>query len=251
MIPKIIHYCWLSNDPIPTSLQEYMKSWKKFLPDYDFILWNFNRFNKDSSIWVQEAFEKKKYAFAADYIRLYAVYNYGGFYLDMDVEILKPFDNLLNLKTAVCWQDKQDGFEAACFGAEKGSSWIKECLDYYKNRRFILSDGKLDLKPLPNIMEDTLRTKDYLIENSSSIEDCLKKEKDNALAVLPNTFFSPKSYQTGVITKTEQTYSIHHFAASWVNKYDNQPLIAKIWMFLHLPNTDIRKKIFQILKAKK
>ena len=242
MIPKIIHYCWLSNDPIPNSLQEYMKSWEKFLPNYEFMLWNFDRFDKNSSVWVQEAFKKKKYAFAADYIRLYAVYNYGGFYLDMDVEILKPFDDFLNLKSAVCWQNGQDGFEAACFGAEKGSPWIKACLDYYKNRHFILPDGKIDLKPLPNIMEDTLRTKGYSIESASSIEECFEKEK--TLMVLPNTFFSPKSYQTGVITKTKQTFSIHHFAASWVNKYDNLPLYAKIWQFLHLPNTNIRNRFF-------
>lgn len=220
-----------------------MKSWKKFLPDYEFMLWNFDRFDKDSSVWVQEAFEKKKYAFAADFIRLYAVYNYGGFYFDMDVEVLRPLDDLLNLKSAVCWQDGQDGFEAACFGAEKGSSWIKECLDYYKNRHFVLPDGKIDIKPLPNIMEDTLRLNSYSIENTTSIEECLKKEKKEALTVLPNTFFSPKSYRTGLITKTEQTYTIHHFAASWVNKYDNLPLYAKIWQFLHLPNTNIRSKI--------
>ena len=96
MIPKIIHYCWLSDDPVPETLQGYMKSWKEKLPDYEFILWNFNRFDKSSSIWVSQAFDNKKYAFAADYIRLYAVYNYGGIYMDMDIEVLKSFDDLLN-----------------------------------------------------------------------------------------------------------------------------------------------------------
>ena len=75
MIPKIIHYCWLSNDPIPKDLQKYMKTWKEKLPDYEFMLWDFNRFNINSSIWVKQAFEAKKYAFACDYIRLYAVYH--------------------------------------------------------------------------------------------------------------------------------------------------------------------------------
>lgn len=96
MIPKIIHYCWLSNDPIPEKLQEYMKSWKEKLPDYEFKLWNFDCFDINSSQWVKEAFEAKKYAFAADYIRLYAVYNYGGIYMDMDVEVIKSFNPLLN-----------------------------------------------------------------------------------------------------------------------------------------------------------
>ena len=87
MISKIIHYCWLSNDPIPADLQKCMESWKKYLPDYEFMLWNFERFPKSQSKWVSDAFDNKKYAFAADYIRLYALYNYGGIYLDMDVEI--------------------------------------------------------------------------------------------------------------------------------------------------------------------
>lgn len=244
MIPKIIHYCWLSNDPIPTSLQEYMKSWKKFLPDYEFMLWNFDRFNKESSTWVQEAFKRKKYAFAADYIRLYAVYNYGGFYLDMDVEVIKPFDNLLNLKSAICWQDKQNGFEAACFGAEKHSSWLKECLEYYHNRNFIQPNGKMDIKPLPRIMEDTLRNNGYDIRSVQSISEALFSSHEKEIAILPNSFFSPKSYITGIIESTADTYSIHHFAASWVNKYDNLPWYAKIWKFMHLPDTNIRGRLF-------
>ena len=76
MIPKIIHWCWLSDDPIPASLQKCMDSWKVYLPDYEFIHWNFQRFPKGKSKWVDEAFANKKYAFAADYIRLYALYNY-------------------------------------------------------------------------------------------------------------------------------------------------------------------------------
>jgi mannosyltransferase OCH1-like enzyme len=74
-----------------------MDSWKKHLPDYEFMWWNFERFDKNSSLWVKQAFESKKYAFAADYIRLHALYNYGGIYLDTDVEVLKSFDDLLDL----------------------------------------------------------------------------------------------------------------------------------------------------------
>lgn len=261
MIPKIIHYCWLSNDPIPESLQTYMKSWKQHLPDYEFMLWNFDRFNKDQSIWVQEAFEKKKYAFAADYIRLYAVYKYGGFYLDMDVEVLKSFDDFLSLKSAICWQDGHDGFEAACFGAEKGVPWLKTCLDYYQNKHFINSKNKMELRPLPSIMEDTLKENGYIIESVSSIKDALSCDAKNLIAVLPNCFFSPKSYQTGKINKTEQTHAIHHFTASWVNPYDNKsffgkilvffhiPPIGKIWHCLHLPNTNIRKHLLKKTKT--
>ena len=98
MIPKIIHYCWLSGDEIPEKLQLCMASWKKFLPEYEFMLWDLDRFDINQILWTKQAFESKKYAFAADYIRLYAIYTYGGIYLDMDVEVLKSFNPLLNRK---------------------------------------------------------------------------------------------------------------------------------------------------------
>lgn len=90
MIPKIIHYCWLSNDPLPSNFIKYLNGWKQLMPDYEFMLWNFDRFDKNSSNWVKEAFDNKKYAFAADYIRLYALYNYGGIYLDLAFPPITP-----------------------------------------------------------------------------------------------------------------------------------------------------------------
>ena len=122
MIPKIIHYCWLSNDPIPDDLKTCMNSWKKYLPDYEFMLWNFERFPKEKSKWVSDAFDNKKYAFAADYIRIYALYHYGGFYLDMDVEVVKPFDPYLGLATMIGYENsKAKGLEVAAFGVERYS----------------------------------------------------------------------------------------------------------------------------------
>lgn len=119
MIPKIIHYCWLSKDPIPKDMQMFIDGWYEKLPDYEFMLWDFNRFDIHSSQWVKEAFSKKKYAFAADYIRLYALYNYGGIYMDMDVEVLKSFDPFLKLKTMICFENSKQGLEMATFGVEK------------------------------------------------------------------------------------------------------------------------------------
>ena len=127
MIPKLIHYCWLSNDPVPESLQRYMDSWKRVLPDYEFVLWNFDNFDKSTSLWVRQAFDNKKYAFAADYIRLYALYNYGGFYLDMDVEVLRSYNEFLQLREVICFENSKDNrLEVAAFGVEKG----RECQGY-------------------------------------------------------------------------------------------------------------------------
>ena len=87
-----------------------MDSWTRVLPDYDIIKWDFSKFNKSSSLWVSQAFDNKKYAFAADYIRLYAIYHYGGIYLDSDVEVLKSFDDYLNLTTMIGWQYEWDKY---------------------------------------------------------------------------------------------------------------------------------------------
>ena len=116
-IPKIIHYCWLSENPVPEDMLRYMATWKEHLSDYEFIKWDFNRFDINSSVWVKEAFENKKYAFAADYIRFYALYHMGGIYLDSDVEVLKSFDDLLDLPYFV-GAEKAQTPEAAVIGAE-------------------------------------------------------------------------------------------------------------------------------------
>lgn len=210
MIPKIIHYCWLSNDEIPEDMQQYINGWKKLLPDYKFIKWNFDIFDKGSCPWVSEAFDAKKYAFAADYIRLYAVYNYGGIYMDMDIEVVKPFDDLLDTDVMIAYENNRKyGLEAGCFGAEKNNTFIKKCLDYYNGKHFSLEQNSTDsLTPLPMIMQKVLDDSDYKF----SIRNC--------------DSFTAKSFDTGKIMRTENTYAIHHFAGSW--KTDEEKRIVAL-----------------------
>lgn len=211
MIPKIIHYCWLSGDSFPEKISYCINSWKKVLPDYELMLWDLNRFDLNKSAWVKQAYQEKKYAFAADYIRLYAVYNYGGIYLDSDVEVIKRFDDLLNLPYFIGYENENNGdLEAAIFGAEKGQKWVSDCLSYYKDRYFITEAG-LDMTPLPGIMNRII---------SQNSEKILSKFDFNPLSekiqILPKTYFSPKNGTTGELTfLTADTYTIHHYAASW------------------------------------
>ena len=197
MIPKIIHYCWLSNDPIPEEFQKYIESWKRHLIGYEFKLWTFDIFDKGSSLWVSQAFDAKKYAFATDFIRLYAVYHYGGIYMDMDIEVLKSFDDLLDRDLFFGYESPTlQWLEAGCFGTTKENSFIGECLKYYDNRPFIKEDGNYDMLPLPQIITPIYK-KIVKIEPFSF------------------DYFTAKSLQTGEITTTKNTYTIHHFAASW------------------------------------
>lgn len=227
-IPKIIHYCWLSNDPVPQQLQSYMETWHKLMPDYEFIKWDFTRFDKASSVWVSEAFDNKKYAFAADYIRMYALYNMGGIYMDMDVEVLKPFDDLLGRKYFLCNERGSMCPEVATFGVEKGCEWIRIMLEYYKDRHFILPDGSFDILPLPQLFKNVLESKGYrfeTMENKAKSQN--NPDEDKVIYLEPYQLFSPKSYVTGEIEVSKATYSIHRFADSWKPWYERME--RKFW----------------------
>lgn len=216
MIPKIIHFCWLSKDSYPKLINDCINSWKKNLPDYEFILWDTNRININSNIWLKQAFENKKYAFAADYIRFYALYHYGGIYLDADVEVLRSFNDLLYRREFI-GEEASGDIEAAIVGAEKNLPWIKQCLAYYDNRPFIKNDGSLDMKPVPIIVKKVL-------ENYKDVQ------------VLPYQYFSPKNYYIQKIQVSPKTYCIHHFDGKWVKKgvkYKIKRLLHKIlYVFL-------------------
>ena len=211
MIPKIIHYCWLSGDPIPEELQGWMNTWKKKLPDWEFILWDKSRFDINTVEWVRQAYEAKKYAFAADYIRHYAVYNYGGFYMDMDIEVVKNLDGLLS-RRYVLGAETKTAIEAGVFGAEKSSPLIKSCLDWYSNKNFVNDDGSYCMITCPIVMFRSISV-NHEIEISSEIS-----ADENKVTLLPRDFLTVKSSTTGVVKKTKNTYTVHHFAGSWVSE---------------------------------
>jgi len=178
-----------------------MQSWKEKLPDYEFMLWDTNRFDIHSVPWVEQACAAKKWAFAADYIRLYALYNYGGIYLDSDVEVLKPFDDLLDRPYFFGREhtpdriENQDSIEAATFGAEKGLPFLKSVMAFYETHDFRDKNDFLNTITLPTVMAR------ILLENS--------------LEIFPMDYFSPKNTRTLELHITGNTYSIHHFNGSW------------------------------------
>lgn len=212
MIPKIIHYCWLSNDPYPKEIAQCISSWKKNLPDYEIWLWDFNRFDKASSKWVSEAFDNRKYAFAADYIRAYALYHHGGIYLDSDVEVLKPYDEFLQNPYMIGYENGSESIEAACMGAEKGHPLFAALLEYYDGRSFVKPDGSFDMIPMPSVMASLING-NYTVK-SLQLNDTF--DTDTAtLCVYPSDYFSPIDLRTMKLKLTPHTVSIHRLAASW------------------------------------
>lgn len=215
MIPKILHLCWLSGDAYPTKIAWCIESWKKYLPDYEIILWDTNRFNLSTSRWVREAFEKKKYAFAADYIRFYALYEMGGIYLDSDVEVLRSFDDLLDQPYFI-GAEKAGTPEAAIIGAEKGCDWIKQCLDYYDNRPFVKPDGSLDIRKLPEIMSEQIsKLKPLRVLSLTESQNIRSMDFSKEVLVMNDAYFSPKVFDSRKVELTPYTYAIHHYQNSW------------------------------------
>ena len=208
MIPKTIHYCWFGGKPLPTSAIKYIETWKKYLPDYEIIEWNESNFDLDKYPFAREALENNKYAFITDVCRLYVLKEYGGIYMDTDVEVLKPLDIFLE-KAAFSGFENDDFVPTGIMASEKGGTWVTELLKYYDNRSFVKEDGELDTQSNTFIITQIMKEKGFIMNNTF-------QEIKEYVSFYPNDYFCPKSYKTGSIDLTENSYCIHHFAKSWI-----------------------------------
>ena len=225
MIPKIIHLCWLSGDAFPRDIAVCLESWKQHLNDYEVWLWGKKpkdclglkliekHFDIESVVWCKQAFEAKKYAFAADYIRLYALYNYGGIYMDSDVIVYKSFEGLLHLPYFI-GEDYVHCFEPAIIGAEPHMEWINCVLDRYDGLDFINDDGRYNMRGLPVVFHDRLTTR-YKFQK---VEMPLRGEEfsEKIINVFPWDYFNSRDY-FGVV-RTKKSYCSHNYVGSWLKK---------------------------------
>ena len=96
MIPKIIHYCWFGRGQMPALAEKCLASWSKYLPEYKVMVWNEDTFDIDAHPYTREAYQARKFAFITDYVRLWALKEHGGVYMDTDVEVIRPLDEFLD-----------------------------------------------------------------------------------------------------------------------------------------------------------
>jgi len=210
-IPKIIHYCWFGNTEKPKEVIKYIEGWRKILPKYEIIEWNEKNFNVSINKYVAEAYNEKKYAFVSDYARLFALYRLGGIYLDTDVEVVKSLDDLLNHQVVVGFEEK-NYVATSTILAEKESPFIKSFMDLYHKRRFISSDGTLDLTT--NVIKMTNLLFQYgLVSNGEPQK--LSLDTKEAITVLEQEKLSPYDYIHQIDKRNNNTYTIHHFGATW------------------------------------
>lgn len=207
-IAKIVHYCWFGDKQKSEFINKCISSWNNILEDYEIIEWNESNFNININNYVREAYEQKKYAFVSDYVRVYALYNYGGIYLDTDVEVFKKFDDLLENDSFWGFEEK-DYIATSTIGAKKGNKLIKEFLDSYENRSFLNEDGSIDTLTNVTIVSE-------IISNLGIKLDGTFQKIDNLAVIYPQEYFSPYDYINCYSKKTNNTYTMHYFYKSWV-----------------------------------
>lgn len=208
MIPKIIHYCWFGGKPLPKAAEDCIRSWKTYCPDYEIIEWNETNFDIHANLYTKQAYESKKWAFVTDVVRLYALYTYGGVYMDTDVEVIKPLDRFLEHQAFSGFEDLTN-IPTGIMAAEKGHPLFKKLVEHYDNRPFLI-DGQPDLTT--NVTTITkLLLPEGLVPNNTYQEVA-------GLALYPYDYFCPRDIHTMKLVITENTHTIHHFAGSWLPK---------------------------------
>lgn len=244
MIPKVIHYCWFGGNPIPNLIKHCISSWQKKLPDYEIKEWNETNFDVNIAPLCREAYEARKWAFVADYCRIYVLATQGGIYLDTDIIVLRSFDSFLNYGFYSCqeyqpWVFKYDipnldtqgyrkdgftqhikgmGIQSGVMMAEKGNPFMMDCLEFY---------NKLHL---PKNLSDIIvcRILSQILEKYGYRYITERQELDYGIVVdQPQTFANRTFLQ-------KDSYAWHLYYRSWGGRFGLKQRIRNRFSRLYL-----------------
>lgn len=228
-IPKIIHLVWFGGDVFSDNMKKCIDSWRKYCPDYLIMSWNENNCDLHENDFIKEASGVRKWAFVSDYIRLKVLYEYGGIYLDTDVEIIRPFDELLTDKHVVSGYASANMISTGFLAAEKGNVWIKALMEYYSNRHFVLENNVFDTK-INNLVIAEVSKRFGFVPGDLFIDY-------GGVTLMTRDYFQPytKYSMNWNLERIEDirkyykisknTYCIHYCAASWE---ENKGMFSRI-----------------------
>ena len=217
MIPKIIHYIWLGGAPLPELAERCIASWKEHMPSWQIVRWDESNFDIAAApLYVRQAYEARKFAFVSDYVRLWALEQFGGVYLDTDVTVLKSYEPLLNDTAFIGFEESKAHLPGTCvMGCEPHCRWVKDMLALYDGIEFLKTDGSLDLTTNVERMGAVMMRE---LKNEGICEEKYWKHiqyiREWGLRIYTHDYFSPIT-STRVMRKSQNTYSIHYFAGSW------------------------------------
>ena len=223
LLNKTIHYCWFGGNALPPLAIKCIDSWKSFFPDYKIREWNESNFDVNAILYTKQAYEATKYAFVSDYARFYILYNEGGIYFDTDVEVIKPFDDIIESGPFMgCEKDISNNEKIAIapglgIGVNPGLVIYKDIIDYYKTLKFKFDDGTYNLKTIVEYTTEIL--KKHGLKSISGIQQI------SGINIYPKEYFCPKDIETQQLQITSNTHSIHHYDGSWVEEYEKKAAI--------------------------
>lgn len=236
---KIIHYCWFGGNSKSKLIEQCIRSWKNYFPDWEILEWNEKNFDIHHNIYVEQAYNMKKWAFVADYCRFWVLEQYGGIYFDTDVEVIRSFSDLLE-------QEGFSGFETDQFIApglvlyakNPGNEVIRATREYYDSVKFLDESGQRIPINVCGIFTNIL--KEYGFKENGKLQVCA------SMTLYPKDYFCPFDDATGLLHKTENTYSIHWYDKSWMSK--KKIFRNKVMRIVHrVFGSDIREKIKKII----
>lgn len=213
-IPKILHYFWFGGKELPALEQQCVKSWREKCPDYQIQRWDESNYDVSKNRYMKQAYEAGKWGFVPDYARLDVIYQYGGIYLDTDVEVIKSFDSLLNLSAFAGFESRHLVAMGLGFGAGKGHPFLKRLMEDYEEREFLKGKNIYDLTASPFIQTETFRK--YGLKTDNKIQKVMD------VTVLPAECLNPDYHMITHIT--ENTFSIHHYSGSWTSEKNRESL---------------------------
>lgn len=224
-IPRIIHYCWFGRKKKPADVEYCISTWRMVLPDYKIMEWNEDNFSIEDAVpYVREAYSLGKWAFVSDYVRLSALDAYGGIYLDTDVEVFRPLDEFLKYQMFVGFESN-DNLATAVIGSRPGMPVIKEFLDDYQDRHFILPDGSSDLDTT-NVVRLTEIMKAHGLRPNG------KPQQIQGVTVFPQWYFSPNDIINIVGKYRKRSYTYHHMNSSWYDKKVSKNFLMRVRRYI-------------------
>ena len=239
MIPKVIHYIWLGGNPLPKIAEKCIESWKKFCPDYEIKRWDETNLDVNKYQFTKDAYQAKKFAFVSDVFRTEILYNEGGIYLDIDVELIKPIDTVLeNVDCVMGFETSNLLAPGLILATIPKNQDMLNILDVYKNVKF-------DVDNLNNITVCEIYTKYY---EKQGLERLDKTQQIANTKFYASEFFSPIDVITTKKKVTKNTYSIHWYNASWYTP--KQKLKNKIKKILNVCTFGLAGKIYNKIKKR-
>lgn len=208
MLPKVIHYCWFGGKPLPKPAVRCIRSWEKYLPEYEIIEWNEKNFDVNSVPYVAEAYRCGKYAFVSDYVRFWVLYKYGGLYFDVDVEMIAKIDDIIGRGNFMGYEHGMSIAPGLGLGLEPGMPFVRQLLDEYERNHFLVDGRMMMSRTVVNVVTELLMPKGV-----RSVDDGIDRIGD--IYIYYPEYFSPLDHRSDVLMITENTRSIHHYDASW------------------------------------